>query len=91
MIEATNENPGCANNRESALYASAHSSYQILRFPNAPAAMMLMYSPTGFPFRFLRFKVRGNNGKCPLTFLLLDCNSQPRLNLSFYLRQDQWG
>ena len=41
------KNPGCANNRGSPLYASGNSSYQILRFPNAPAAMMLIHSPTG--------------------------------------------
>ena len=30
------------------MYASGNSSYQILRFPNAPAAMMLMHSLPGF-------------------------------------------
>jgi hypothetical protein len=34
------KNPGCVNNRGSPLYASGNSSYQILPFPNAPAAMI---------------------------------------------------
>jgi hypothetical protein len=34
------KNPGCVNNRGSPLYASGNSSYQILRIPNAPAAMI---------------------------------------------------
>ena len=34
------KNPGCANKRGSPLYASGNSSYQILRFPIAPAAMI---------------------------------------------------
>jgi hypothetical protein len=41
------EHTGYVNNRGSPLFASGNSSYQILRFPNAPAAMMLMRSPPG--------------------------------------------
>ena len=58
------KNPGCVNNRGSPLYASGNSSYQILRFPNAPAAMIFTataaYGDDADPlssrllFRFLR-------------------------------------
>jgi hypothetical protein len=58
------KNPGCVNNRGSPLYASGNSSYQILRLPNAPAAMILKSKPASGDdadplssrhlFRFLR-------------------------------------
>jgi hypothetical protein len=58
------KNPGCVNNRGSPLYASGNSSYQILLFPNAPAAMIFRattaYRDDADPlssrhlFRFLR-------------------------------------
>ena len=55
------KNPGCVNNRGSPLYASGNSSYQILRFPNAPAAMMLIHFPPGICSYFYVFKcVRTN-------------------------------
>jgi hypothetical protein len=34
------KNPGWRNNRGSPSHASGHLSYQILRLPNAPAAMI---------------------------------------------------
>jgi hypothetical protein len=59
------KNPGCANNRGSPPYASGYSSYQILWFPNAPAAMIFKSKtacgddadPLSYRllFRFLRF------------------------------------
>ena len=64
------KNPGCANNRGSPLCASGNSSYQILRFPNAPAEMIFK-SKTAYGddadalsyrlmFRFLRFQMRAD-------------------------------
>jgi hypothetical protein len=64
------KNPGWANNRGSPLHASGNSSYQILRFPNAPAAMIFK-SKTAYGddadalsyrlmFRFLRFQMRAD-------------------------------
>ena len=43
------KNPGCSNNRGSSVSAFGNPSYQILLFPNTPAAMMLItliYSQT---------------------------------------------
>ena len=70
QIGPPTKNPGCANNRGSPLYASGNSSYQILRFPNAPAAMIFK-SKTAYgddadalsyrlTFKFLRFQMRAD-------------------------------
>jgi hypothetical protein len=64
LIGATNEKPRLAKQPGFPLYASGHSSYQILWLPNAPAAMIFKSktafgddadSPSHRPlFRFLR-------------------------------------
>src|SRR5437667_2838476 len=64
------KNPGCLNNRGSPLSTSGNPSYQILRSPNAPAAMTLKAKtaygddidpPSHRPvFKKLRFPVRAD-------------------------------
>src|SRR5206468_11442592 len=80
------KNPGCLNNRGSPLSTSGNPSYQILRSPNAPAAMTLKAKtaygddidpPSHRPvFKKLRFSVRADTKSDSLVLIAAAVNEQ---------------